>query len=509
MLNVSTPQGASELFALDCGTSTIYTTTVLERFTLKFAYASLAFLALMAATEHASARRSGIAAAGCDGCHGANGASATVTANPASFMPGAEVTLSVVITDANGAPSVGGIFVPRPELGTLYTLAGEGLTLTNDGLVHSAPKAAQGGTVTFRFGWRAPAAPGGLNLDLFVIAGNGDNRSSGDHAGTGSFRAAFGCVGQQFFYDGDADGAGNDFYAPVIGCTGQAPSHTSPTKDDCDDNNEKVFPGAKELCNTKDDDCDGQIDEDSTPVELYPDEDGDGYYARNPVGPAVMGCVGMRGYAALPGDCAPKDPKVNPGVMETCNSIDDNCDGRIDERLRPQCGVGFCRRESFNCEPENCTPGTPTAEQCNLLDDDCDGEVDEGAPCPAGQTCIAGACMVGGAASSGGAAASTGGVATGAGGVSSTTGGVNARGGAGGTTGAGASISGGAPPTSGGSSAAGGTLGTGDGGSASAGNDAAQTGGCAMAPGRRTTSALSVFGAFALFALALRRRSRS
>ena len=43
------------------------------------------------------------------------------------------------------------------------------------------------------------------------------------------------------------------------------------------------------------------------PVELWPDEDGDGYYA-DKTGEPLMGCDGLPGYAALGGDCGPDDP---------------------------------------------------------------------------------------------------------------------------------------------------------------------------------------------------------
>jgi hypothetical protein len=92
---------------------------------------------------------------------------------------------------------------------------------------------------------------------------------------------------------------------------------------------------------------------------------------------------------------------VNPGAKEVCNLKDDNCDGRADERVRPQCGFGWCRRDSPTCEAMDCRPGEPNAETCNQFDDDCDGEIDNDA-CGPGMLCMASACVPAGAADGGG-----------------------------------------------------------------------------------------------------------
>src|SRR5690606_15032613 len=68
-----------------------------------------------------------------------------------------------------------------------------------------------------------------------------------------------------------------------------------------------------------------------------------------------------------------------------------DCDGEIDEGADFYCGIGECRRKSELCGVL-CTPGQPTEESCNGLDDDCDGETDEGF-CPGGQVCQEGTCI--------------------------------------------------------------------------------------------------------------------
>jgi len=75
---------------------------------------------------------------------------------------------------------------------------------------------------------------------------------------------------------------------------------------DCDDADPITFPGAMEILDTKDNDCDGTIDESS---EI--DDDGDGY--------------------TLDVDCDDTNSAINPDALEILDGIDNNCDGMIDE----------------------------------------------------------------------------------------------------------------------------------------------------------------------------------
>jgi hypothetical protein len=87
--------------------------------------------------------------------------------------------------------------------------------------------------------------------------------------------------------------------------------------DDCNDNDTTINPGAVEVCDGKDNNCDGTIDEDGVCTGST-DNDGDGWH-----------------YTEID-DCNDADSTVYPGAPELCDGKDNNCDGTIDEG----CGGG-------------------------------------------------------------------------------------------------------------------------------------------------------------------------
>ena len=192
----------------------------------------------------------------------------------------------------------------------------------------------------------------------------------------------------------DADGDG---YEAATCCNGDR------CGDDCDDSAPNVHPSAPEVCNGRDDDCDGSVDE-GVLITFYRDVDGDNYGRDDET---VSECSQPAGYVARGGDCEddplaePPANQRNPGQSEVCDEVDQDCDGRIDEGVSCDCVLGVDTTRACGFEPTldgvgNCRLGTqscggsgqwsicggglvaPTDEVCNGDDDDCDGEADEG-----------------------------------------------------------------------------------------------------------------------------------
>lgn len=98
---------------------------------------------------------------------------------------------------------------------------------------------------------------------------------------------------------------------------------------DCDDDDPGVYPGAIELCDGVDQDCDGRVDVDAVDAfRWYPDGDGDG--AADTTAVPVRSCEppgDLLGEDA-PVDCDDTDPGIYPGAEDVhCDNIDQDCDG--------------------------------------------------------------------------------------------------------------------------------------------------------------------------------------
>lgn len=115
---------------------------------------------------------------------------------------------------------------------------------------------------------------------------------------------------------GDNDGDGHDDLA----CGG----------DDCNDGNSAIFPGAREMCNGVDENCNDQIDEGVMNI-FHEDQDGDSF---GNVGETTEACEQPEGYVDNSEDCDDSEAEINPNASEQCNEIDDNCDGEVDEGVQ-------------------------------------------------------------------------------------------------------------------------------------------------------------------------------
>ena len=100
--------------------------------------------------------------------------------------------------------------------------------------------------------------------------------------------------------------------------------------DDCDDNDASIKPGAPEVCNGKDDDCDQVIDgpNASGAVDWYPDADGDGFGVE---GTTAKDCDPPTGFGEGTDDCDDSNADVFPGNEERCDELDNDCNGEIDD----------------------------------------------------------------------------------------------------------------------------------------------------------------------------------
>lgn len=103
---------------------------------------------------------------------------------------------------------------------------------------------------------------------------------------------------------------------------------------DCDDQNPDVNPGADEVCNGKDDNCDGAIDEDVEDF-WYLDGDHDGY-GRNDDNYTYMGCSAP-GWVLNDADCDDGDVTIYPSAPEACDGVDNNCNDVVDDNPPSPC----------------------------------------------------------------------------------------------------------------------------------------------------------------------------
>ncbi|HUM48396.1 MAG TPA: putative metal-binding motif-containing protein, partial [Chitinophagales bacterium] len=130
-----------------------------------------------------------------------------------------------------------------------------------------------------------------------------------------------------FYADTDNDTYGNPAVF-TLSCT--APQGFVINNEDCNDANSLIHPGITEVCNGIDEDCDSQID-DGVQIIFYADNDHDTFGNPNAI---TFACSAPSGYVSSNTDCNDALAAVRPNALETCNGIDDNCDGHTDETVK-------------------------------------------------------------------------------------------------------------------------------------------------------------------------------
>ena len=163
-----------------------------------------------------------------------------------------------------------------------------------------------------------------------------------------------------YYLDADNDGFGNSS-SLVTDCS--APVGYITSAGDCNDSDSGINPNALEICNGVDDNCNGQFEEGVIFINLYVDNDGDGYGA---ISNSISACDLLPGYITTGGDCNDNNANIQPGATELCsNSVDDDCDGLVNEVClpgndEPQYASNSVPAVSFT----NCNTYTGTLNAC-------------------------------------------------------------------------------------------------------------------------------------------------
>ncbi len=186
---------------------------------------------------------------------------------------------------------------------------------------------------------------------------------------------------EKYYKDGDGDGYGNSLIA-ALQC-GPNNDHTVQIMGDCNDADAQVNPGMLEVCDGKDNDCNGIVDGAATSQQCSTDC-GAGFILC--VAGELQECDAPQQNSCL--DYVTCQPYVTceacpPKPTETCNGLDEDCDGKIDEDIGAiDCGLGICAHTVAGCEngqPIDCDPLLGAQQEiCDGLDNNCDGETDEG-----------------------------------------------------------------------------------------------------------------------------------
>ncbi len=268
---------------------------------------SLAIPLLLSPAQANSTGKTGKSTAGCTTCHGSatdSTTTSTLSASASTVGPSDTVTITFTVNTTNSSRTHAGLNVSANG-GTFS--AGTGTQVSSSEITHSSPMAMSSSTATFSFDWVAPATEGTYTLYGAGNAVNNNGASSGD-----GWDLATNLSITVVCADADTDG--------YTVCDG-----------DCDDGDAAIHPGATEICDGVDNDCDGSTDVNASGADAwYQDADLDGY---GDAFHSQVSCTQPSGYVADSTDCDDTRASVNPGAVEVCDvhDRDEDCNGYADD----------------------------------------------------------------------------------------------------------------------------------------------------------------------------------
>jgi len=135
----------------------------------------------------------------------------------------------------------------------------------------------------------------------------------------------------EYYVDNDGDGFGSEPLKYACTWMDEIPPNAVQVAGDCDDNNPQINPIAQEICDCKDNNCNGQIDEGYNGGTVYLDCDGDGFGS---VALTITNCCGLQSpqgcqWVDKGGDCNDNDCNISPIAVDIQgDGKDANCDGQ-------------------------------------------------------------------------------------------------------------------------------------------------------------------------------------
>ncbi len=199
-----------------------------------------------------------------------------------------------------------------------------------------------------------------------------------------------------YYRDLDGDGYG-DINASQASCT--QPAGFVFDNSDCNDNQAAVNPGAIEICNGIDDDCDNDVDGDDQNVTgqpvWYTDVDGDGF---GDATDSLVACTSPTGYVNNNLDCDDTNATVGQPFTYYLDSDADGYGNTASSTTTCSAAPSGYVSQAGDCNDSNAAINPAASEICNGVDDNCDGSIDNGVPGPQAPGAVSGtgtACAAG------------------------------------------------------------------------------------------------------------------